>query len=205
MQVALVYPSMLLPCMLLLLLGMLLLLLLLLLLPHAFDCICRRKPNDRLLMSFDKAGKINTTSDQRTRTHSPPKFSGIWIWIWQCEDMGIWPSQPTGLRFHLVFDWIFNYSLLLVAIYLAAGKGPILSSCIDCFPSSALADGMDSMDGPRFTFPTHQTPIASLNGIFDLLPLFSTSRDICPFSFAFVCLCFAVLIEFSPATDVNIN
>lgn len=92
------------------------------------------------------------------------------------------------LRFHLVFDWIFNYSLLLVAIYLPAAlltrhtcparvsgistahlcthvrtacPGPLSRKWqrIDCVPSAAA-----------FAFPTHQIPIASLNGIFNAKP-----------------------------------
>jgi len=79
--------------------------------------------------------------------------------IWRYGDMGIWGSHPArqrttsnGLRFHLVFDWIFNYSLLLVAIYLAASTELILSSCIDCVPS---ANGMD-MDMGMFVASVFQ-------------------------------------------------
>lgn len=91
----------------------------------AFDCICRRGPNDRLLMSFDKAGKINT-SHQRTHTHTPPlSRTRLQDLSWCGQDVCCRPvaararASECGLRFHLVFDWIFNYSLLLVAIYLA--------------------------------------------------------------------------------------
>lgn len=109
-------------------------------------------------------------------------------------------SNVVRLRFHLVFDWIFNYSLLLVAIYLPADTAhlpcpallclllPCLgirnqycalrgthvrTACpgrlsrkwqrIDCVPSAAAA-------ATAFAFPTHQIPIASLNGIFNAKP-----------------------------------